>query len=65
MLSSTGSVAVQADLADVAVVEEVDVGAMVSSLDVIRSAVQLCISFAPLLKRYKELWVGRDISCAQ
>lgn len=55
----------QADLADVAVVEEVDVGAMVSSLDVIRSAVQLCISFAPLLKWYEELWVGRDISCAQ
>lgn len=35
---------------------------MVSHLVIIHSMVQLCISFAPLLKAYKKLWVGRDIT---
>ena len=31
---------------------------MVSCLVIIYSTAQLCISFAPLLKAYKKLWVG-------
>lgn len=35
---------------------------MVYRLVIIHSTVQLCISFAPLLKAYKKLWVGRDVT---
>lgn len=35
---------------------------MVSCLVVFDSMVQLCISFAPLLKAHKNLWVGRDVT---